>query len=153
MPYSRRKILVPERRMPNASRKDIWDKIQVVAALTASLLVPLAVAFVGSMYANAMKDAENRIKYVELAASILRTDPTAENAPLRLWAIEVLDRHSTVPLTQDAKVQLQERKVGIIELSDEEAANANFGSFKNPTVKTIQLDCEHENKTCSKKSK
>lgn len=56
--------------------KDVWDKIQSLAPLVASILVPLAVAFVGSSYASAMKNSENQIKYVELAVSILRSEPT-----------------------------------------------------------------------------
>lgn len=87
--------------------KDPWDKMQALAALFASLLVPLAVAFVGNSYATAMKDAENKLKYVELAISILRADPSKESQALREWAVEVLSSQSVVPLSDAAKRQLR----------------------------------------------
>lgn len=87
--------------------KDPWDKMQALAALFASLLVPLAVAFVGNTYATAMKDAENKLRYVELAIGILRADPSKENQALRGWAVEVLSSQSVVPISEDVRNQLK----------------------------------------------
>ncbi len=93
--------------MSAASKKDTWDKMQALSALFASLLVPLAVAFVGNTYATAMKDAENKLRYVELAISILRADPSKESQALRGWAVEVLSSQSVVPISEDVKLQLR----------------------------------------------
>lgn len=87
--------------------KDSWDKMQAAAALIASVFVPLAVAFVGSSYSNAMKDAENRLRYVELAIGILRAEPNRDTLALRGWAVEVLSSQSSVPLSDEAKSQLK----------------------------------------------
>ena len=51
--------------------------------LAASVLVPLAVLVVGNGYSKSIKDSENRIKYVELAVSILRAEPREDNSSLR----------------------------------------------------------------------
>lgn len=93
--------------MTTAQPKDAWDKMQSLAALIASIFVPLAVAFVGNSYANAMKEAENKLRYVELAINILRADPTRENNALRGWAVEILSSQSAVPISEDVKRQLK----------------------------------------------
>lgn len=97
--------------MPATSQKDPWDKLQVIAIVLASLFVPLAVAFVGHTYTSAMKESENRLKYVELAVSILRAEPAPENAALRDWAVEVINNQSVVPLSAQAQAQLKQHRV------------------------------------------
>ena len=87
--------------------KDKGDKMQAAAALIASVFVPLAVAFVGSSYSNAMKEAENRLRYVELAIGILRAEPNRDTLALRSWAVEVLSSQSSVPLSDEVKKQLK----------------------------------------------
>lgn len=99
--------------MNEAKPKDGWDKLTAVAPLLASLLVPLAVAFVGNVYSKSMKDTENSLKYVELAVSILRTEPQADNAPLRTWAVDVLNDQATVKLSPEAIAALKNHKVGV----------------------------------------
>jgi len=96
-----------------AKSKDGWDKLPAVAALLASVLVPLAVVIVGNVYSMSMKDTENRLKYVELAVSILRAEPQAESAPLRAWAADVLNDQSVVKLSPEAMAVLKDHKVEI----------------------------------------
>ena len=93
--------------MTTSAPKDVWDKMQASAVLIASVFVPLAVAFVGSSYANAMKEAENKLRYVELAIGVLRAEPSRETLALRGWAVEVLSSQSVVPLSEEVKKQLK----------------------------------------------
>lgn len=79
--------------------KDIWDKMQASAALIASIFVPLAVAIVGNSYSHATKEAENRLRYVEISIGILQSEPNRETAALREWAVQVLDSQATVRLS------------------------------------------------------
>jgi len=104
--------------------KDKWDKMQAAAALIASVFVPLAVAFVGSSYSNAMKEAENKLRYVELAIGILRAEPNRETLALRGWAVEVLSSQSSVPLSDEVKTQL---KISAL------TSKFNFMFLKSPT--------------------
>jgi len=90
-----------------AEPKDKWDKMQAAAALIASVFVPLVVAIVGSSYSNAMKEAENRLRYVELAIGILRAEPNRDTLALRGWAVQVLSSQSSVPLPEEVKMQLR----------------------------------------------
>lgn len=97
--------------------KDIWDKLGAIAGLTTSILVPLAVAFVGSTYSSAMKDSENRLKYVELAISLLRAEPTEQTIALRTWAVAVINHQAIVPLTSEAQAQLLQQRIVIYDTS------------------------------------
>ncbi len=69
--------------MSDAASKDWWDKLQAVSALIASIFIPLTVLVVGNSYSRSMKDSENRIKYVELAVSILKAEPSEKTGALR----------------------------------------------------------------------
>ena len=88
------------------SEKDVWDKIQVVSSLVVSLGIPIAVVLIGSQYTANQAEQTNRIKYVELAVGILRSQPTPGHDPLRDWAVEVIKKHATVPIPKDAQEQL-----------------------------------------------
>ena len=76
--------------MEPAKSKDTWDKMSAMSALLASVLVPLVLALVGNAYTYALKQSENRVKYTELAISILKDKPTAETQDVRSWAIDVI---------------------------------------------------------------
>lgn len=98
--------------MCKPDQKDFWGKLQVVAALLASVFVPLAVVFVGNVYSSAIKDSENRLRYVEISLQILRTEPSNDGAvALREWAIALLNHQSPVPLSPEAQSELKTKKV------------------------------------------
>ena len=86
--------------------KDGWDKLAVVSALVASVLVPVAIALVGHFYTSAIKQAENNVKYTELAISILKENPTDENDEVREWAVDVINEYSGVSMSADVRAQL-----------------------------------------------
>jgi hypothetical protein len=91
--------------------KDVWDKMQAVAGLAASVLIPLAVAWVGNGYNKAIKDSENSVKYVELAITILRAEPTEGNESLKAWAVEVVNNHAAIKLSPEAQAELRKRLI------------------------------------------
>jgi hypothetical protein len=101
--------------MSDAPAKDTWDKLQAIAAFVASIFVPLAVVLVGNSYSRSMKETENRVKYVELAVSILRAEPSVGTAALRGWAVDVLQQQAIVPLSEDAKEQLKLQKLPTVD--------------------------------------
>ena len=79
------------------------DALLIVSAVA----VPIVVANIGAEVNATMKESENRIRYVELAISQLRSPPSAETTALRDWAVELLDAQSPVKLTPEAKKQLK----------------------------------------------
>ena len=92
-------------------QKDAWDKMTAASALVASVLIPVALLLVGSMFSQKLKDAENALKYTELAVQILRSEPTSQTGALRDWAVEVLAKHAPVPLSTRAQDELKTQKV------------------------------------------
>jgi Pentapeptide repeats (8 copies) len=63
-------------------------------------------ALVGHGYTSAMKESENRVKYTELAISILKDKPTSETKDVRAWAIDVVNQYSGVSMSAQVKEQL-----------------------------------------------
>ena len=93
--------------MTNESKQSPWDRFQAVAAPVATVLAALLVASVGGYYTATTKESENRIKSVEIAVAVLRSEPRPENVALRGWAVEVMTQQSTVPLSSQAQAELR----------------------------------------------
>lgn len=85
----------------------IWEKLKVLSLVFSSLAVPIVLAVLGNTWSSAQKQDEIGVRYVELAASILRSSPTPETRSMRLWAISVIDHYSQVPLPPSAKQELE----------------------------------------------
>jgi len=66
----------------------------------------------------------NRVRYVELAISQLRTPPTAETSALRDWSIELLDSQAPVKLPPAAKQQLRSSAL-LVQLSGRAIGQSN----------------------------
>jgi len=96
-----------------APPKDWWDRLRALAPFIGSIAVPLAIAWVGGSYNASIKDSENRVRYVELAISQLRTAPTPETSALRDWAIELLDSQAPVKLSSTTKQQLKSSALSV----------------------------------------
>jgi hypothetical protein len=97
--------------MAQSEPRDIWSKITAISALIASVLIPIVVVVVGNSFSRAMKESENRIKYIELAIGILRTTPSTETANLRIWAIDIINKHSDVKLTPETQQELLHKEI------------------------------------------
>jgi hypothetical protein len=78
-----------------------------------NLALPVVVAIIGAWYNINVKDSENRVRYVELAISQLRTPPSAETSALRSWAVELLDNQAPIKLSPEAKRQLMLQPLSI----------------------------------------
>jgi hypothetical protein len=91
--------------MGGQQRRDLVDWLQV----TATIALPVVLALTGYWFAASQAEAANRIKYIEIAVSILQSKPTESTGALREWAIEVLAKSADeyVPLTGSAKTALR----------------------------------------------
>ena len=92
--------------MTEEKNKDIWDKASALAALFASVLVPIVIAVIGYSYTSALKESENRVKYTELAISILKDKPEKETNDVRAWAVDVINQYSGVQMDEKVRQQL-----------------------------------------------
>lgn len=55
-----------------------------------------------------IKEKEIKLKYIEIAVSILQDDPNNDTRRLRLWAIEVVQKFSVVPFSEDVVKELEQ---------------------------------------------
>lgn len=107
-------------------KKDVWDKLTTMSALFASVLVPVVLAFVGNAYTNALKQAENRVKYTELAISILKDKPSPETQDVRAWAVDVINQYSGVPMSAKVKSQLLGSRLARSNLTASDFTESDF---------------------------
>ncbi len=70
------------------------------------MLVPAAIAWVGHIYTQGLKEREIEARFVELGVTILQAAPTKETENLRQWAVEVLDTYSGIPLNTETSNEL-----------------------------------------------
>jgi hypothetical protein len=75
-------------------------RTESIAKIVAAVVIPVAVVIVGQEYSRAVKQREIEAKYVELAIGILRSPPADEAFDIRAWAVEVVNSHSGVKLTE-----------------------------------------------------
>ncbi len=69
----------------------------------ASLLIPLAMIYLGHLYKESETEEGLHRRYVEIAVNILQQDPSKESLEMRKWAIQILNKYSEVPI--EAKAQ------------------------------------------------
>ena len=93
--------------------KEFLDYAQPISVILSTVAVPLLVAYFGNSISTANKRSENKVKYVELAVSVLRSDPTPESRALREWAVGLLDNQAPVKLSESAQKQLLEHAIPI----------------------------------------
>lgn len=91
--------------------KDVWDKLSTLSGVLAAILVPLAVALVGSWYTAAIKERElqlsreiSRREWVQVGLDILR-DPDVEPS-LRKWGVKIVSEYGGIKIEEEVKEAL-----------------------------------------------
>jgi hypothetical protein len=95
------------------NKKDLisLEKVKVVNTLIASIVIPVVVILIGNWYSVESKKRETQAKYVELAINILSQEPKDNSVNTRKWAIEIINRYSEVPITENIKTELEQEKI------------------------------------------
>lgn len=93
--------------------KEALEIVQPITIILSSIAVPLVIAYFGNSVAVANKESESRVKYVELAVSILQADPKPDAYALRNWAVDLLDSQAPTKLTSEARSQLQQKPLDL----------------------------------------
>lgn len=84
---------------------------QAIASIIGSLAVPLILAVLGFYVQKGLSSADLQRGYVEIATGILKEDPEAQDKALRAWAVEILEKNSPVPFTQQLRNSLATEQV------------------------------------------
>jgi hypothetical protein len=85
------------------------ERAKAVSGFIASVIIPLALAYVGNQYSTALKESELQAQYVSMATDILADEPTADTKDLREWAIKIVNQYSEVPLGSTTESQLKSK--------------------------------------------
>lgn len=72
----------------------IWQKLQIVSSLLASILVPLVIGLVGQSINSSIQEKELELRYIQLSLDILKEPPNKETSNLRDWAVKTLNHYS-----------------------------------------------------------
>lgn len=97
-------------------QKDWWDKADVLL----KVLGIIVVAVLGGCFNSALKDREINAKMVEVAVGVLKATPEEASKPLRVWAIDVVNKCSRFPLPKEAEDVLKTNALPAVRyLSDE----------------------------------
>ena len=95
---------------PDEKLKDQWDKAEILAKILGAVLLPVITICIAYMLNASIQDRSARVRMIELAVEILKSDPKAEAKAtyMRGWAVEVLQKNSEVPLPKEASDALME---------------------------------------------
>jgi len=107
--------------MSNQDSKNLpagWYKakifFEILAILVGTILIPILISHSTKEYSKSLKEREIGIRYVELAINILREDPAKQDMEdLRTWAIAVINKYSSIPLSEKSKNELMKKKLEI----------------------------------------
>ena len=86
------------------SKKDCWDKWEVLAKIFGAVLVPILVAFVAYSWNSERTEQAASAAKIELAMSILRSQPLDDgsDASIRSWALAVINHPPSADLPDQA---------------------------------------------------
>lgn len=82
--------------------------LKLLTTMLATIAIPLVIFIVGEDVKSSVKSKELETKYIELSVDILKETPSPETASLRRWAIENINKYSEIPLSVEAKQELQQ---------------------------------------------
>jgi hypothetical protein len=92
--------------------------VSAIATVIGAVLALVGVYLTG-WFTYASKDEELRYHLVEVALGILRADPKKENIkPVRLWAMDVIERDSGVKFSEGAREALSEHEIPGVKSGD-----------------------------------
>jgi len=80
--------------------------ISTISDVVATVVIPLVIFLVGNKISRNFREKEIRTRYIELAVDVLKEMPGKNQASLREWAVDIINRYSEIPLPEDARHSL-----------------------------------------------
>src|SRR5687767_9575582 len=87
-----------------------WEKAQIIASVISSIAIPILVLVAGLLIQNAISRRSTATEYVALATQILSSS-SKTMAPLRSWAVALLEQYSPLPIPEEAAGQLRSGRI------------------------------------------
>jgi hypothetical protein len=79
-------------------------------AIGSTIIIPLTIALVGACVSSAIQESQKRVRYLELAISVLKTPPSTDTENLRSWAIRVMKKYSEVSISEDHGARIEDEE-------------------------------------------
>lgn len=98
--------------------KSLLEQIEICTKILSQIAIPIILVILGTLFNNSFKEKELRVKYIEIAVSILSNKATAEALPLRNWAINTINHYAETKLTPEAKEIVRVRPLPIAHTID-----------------------------------
>ena len=87
-----------------------WEKLRIGANAIGAVAIPVIVGLIGWQVNASVKERDAEIKMIEMAVGILQAKPDPEaTTGLREWAVDLIDRHSEVAISSEARDELVKR--------------------------------------------
>ncbi len=80
--------------------------INTTSDIAATIVIPLVIFLIGNRISRNLREKEIRARYIELAVDVLKEIPEKHQAPLRGWAIDIINHYSDIPLPDQARATL-----------------------------------------------
>jgi hypothetical protein len=98
------------------------------------LLSALGGAVINGAFNNYAHQSDLDAKMIELSVGILRTPPTPETAPLREWAIDVINKRANFSFNQEQRAALLKKELPFKDGFDKGFSKEFFSSPPKPGV-------------------
>jgi len=121
-----------------------WQKFKVVTNALSILLIPVVIGVLAQVVNASLKGDELSARYIELAISVLREEPNAETSNLRKWAIDIINHHSEIKLSEKASEELESRVINggecspVIDISGKVSINCGGSTINPAQLKALQ---------------
>ena len=89
------------------SEESRLKRAETLAKIFSLLAIPVLLGIVSIAANDKLSERTVGSQYVQLAVDILQKPPGEDDVQLREWAIELLNKNSPVPLTEQAKQELR----------------------------------------------
>ena len=90
------------------SEKAVKKEMTEYILAFATVLIPVALVYLGHVYKDSEAKQGIHMKYVEMAMSILQEPVDPDRLELRKWALLIVDEYSEVPIHDEAKQHLMD---------------------------------------------
>jgi hypothetical protein len=96
-------------------KKDWLDQLKIIAEIVAII----AAIWFGQIISSSIKNRELSLKYVQMAAGILSTEPSEDTKYLRNWAVDIINEYSDIKLNEATKEELRKKRFILVQPTDD----------------------------------
>ena len=121
--------------MVEGGRKDNWDKAIIFFEILKIVCIVAGILVINTT----LKTNELKIEYVKIAVDILKAKPDSESKELRLWAVEVLDSKSDIPLSKEAVKTLLQKELPTQKLSFDNLTEEEFDKLSEEEFNNLRI--------------